>query len=88
MKVSQFGLPDLNGILDVEVKIDPTQEVFSHVLFSKIVLLWQRRNQGCLAELTCYKINAQETVYRFWLKSESCVQYALWEKKRWANGWN
>ena len=57
---------DLNGILDVEVKIDTTQEVFNHVILQESITLTDQEIKKKQDALARYKINAQETeVYRF-----------------------
>ena len=57
---------DLNGILDVEVKIDTTQEVFNHVILQESITLTDQEIKEKQDALARYKINAQETeIYRF-----------------------
>lgn len=57
---------DLNGILDVEVKIDSTQKVFSHVILQDSVTLTEEEIKIRQEELARYKVNVQETeVFRF-----------------------
>ena len=56
---------DLNGILDVEVKIDTTQEVFNHVILQESITLTDQEIKKKQDALARYKINAQETeIYR------------------------
>ena len=70
---------DLNGILDVEVKIDSTQEVFSHVILQDSVTLTEKEIKAKQAELTRYKINAQETeVYRFLIEKRIACTVCSW----------
>ena len=74
---------DLNGILDVEVKIDSTQEVFSHVILQDSVTLTEKEIKAKQAELTRYKINAQETeVYRFLIEKANRVYSMLLGRRR------
>lgn len=74
---------DLNGILDVEVKIDSTQEVFSHVILQDSITLTEKEIKAKQAELTRYKINAQETeVYRFLIEKANRVYSMLLGRRR------
>ena len=74
---------DLNGILDVEVKIDSTQEVFSHVILQDSITLTEKEIKVKQAELSRYKINAQETeVYRFLMEKANRLYSMLLGKRR------
>ncbi len=78
MKALLFDLPDLNGILDVEMTIDSTKKVFNHVDIG--TRLKSREEQ---VELTRYKINAQETeVYRFLIEKGNRVYSMLLGRRR------
>ena len=48
---------DLNGILDVEVKIDTTQEVFNHVILQESITLTDQEIKKKQDALARYKIN-------------------------------
>ena len=74
---------DLNGILDVEVTIDSTQEVFNHVILQESITLTEDEIKEKQAELTRYKINAQETeVYRFLIEKANRVYSMLLGRRR------
>lgn len=74
---------DLNGILDVEVKIDSTQEIFSHVILQDSITLTEKEIKAKQSELSRYKINAQETeVYRFLIEKANRVYSMLLGRRR------
>lgn len=74
---------DLNGILDVEVTIDSTKKVFNHVILQESITLTEDEIKKKQAELTRYKINAQETeVYRFLLEKANRVYSMLLGRRR------
>lgn len=74
---------DLNGILDVEVTIDSTQEVFNHVILQESITLTEDEIKEKQAELTRYKINVQETeVYRFLIEKANRVYSMLLGRRR------
>ncbi len=74
---------DLNGILDVEVTIDSTKKVFNHVILQESITLTEDEIKEKQAELTRYKINAQETeVYRFLIEKANRVYSMLLGRRR------
>ena len=69
--------------MDVEVKIDSTQEVFSHVILQDSITLTEKEIKVKQAELSRYKINAQETeVYRFLIEKANRVYSMLLGRRR------
>lgn len=74
---------DLNGILDVEVKIDTTQEVFNHVILQESITLTDQEIKKKQDALARYKINAQETeVYRFLIEKANRLYSMILGVKR------
>ena len=74
---------DLNGILDVEVKIDTTQEVFNHVILQESIILTDQEIKEKQDALARYKINAQETeVYRFLIEKANRLYSMILGVKR------
>lgn len=74
---------DLNGILDVEVKIDTTQEVFNHVILQESITLTDQEIKEKQDALARYKINAQETeVYRFLIEKANRLYSMILGVKR------
>lgn len=74
---------DLNGILDVEVKIDTTQEVFNHVILQESITLTDQEIKEKQDALARYKINAQETeVYRFLIEKANRLYSMILGLKR------
>ena len=74
---------DLNGILDVEVKIDTTQEVFNHVILQESITLTDQEIKKKQDDLARYKINAQETeVYRFLIEKANRLYSMILGVKR------
>ncbi|MFS9156506.1 Hsp70 family protein [Streptococcus infantis] len=74
---------DLNGILDVEVKIDTTQEVFNHVILQESITLTDQEIKETQDALARYKINAQETeVYRFLIEKANRLYSMILGVKR------
>ena len=74
---------DLNGILDVEVKIDTTQEVFNHVTLQESITLTDQEIKEKQDALARYKINAQETeVYRFLIEKANRLYSMILGVKR------
>ena len=74
---------DLNGILDVEVTIDSTKEVFNHVILQESITLTEDEIKEKQDALARYKINAQETeVYRFLIEKANRVYSMLLGRKR------
>ena len=74
---------DLNGILDVEVKIDSTQEVFNHVILQESITLTDQEIKEKQDALARYKINAQETeVYRFLIEKANRLYSMILGVKR------
>lgn len=74
---------DLNGILDVEVKIDTTQEVFNHVILQESITLTDQEIKKKQDVLARYKINAQETeVYRFLIEKANRLYSMILGVKR------
>ena len=74
---------DLNGILDVEVKIDTTQEVFNHVILQESITLTDQEIKKKQDALARYKINAQETeIYRFLIEKANRLYSMILGVKR------
>lgn len=74
---------DLNGILDVEVKIDTTQEVFNHVILQESITLTDQEIKEKQDALARYKINAQETeIYRFLIEKANRLYSMILGVKR------
>lgn len=74
---------DLNGILDVEVKIDTTQEIFNHVILQESITLTDQEIKEKQDALARYKINAQETeVYRFLIEKANRLYSMILGVKR------
>lgn len=74
---------DLNGILDVEVKIDTTQEVFNHIILQESIILTDQEIKEKQDALARYKINAQETeVYRFLIEKANRLYSMILGVKR------
>ena len=74
---------DLNGILDVEVKIDTTQEVFNHVILQESITLTDQEIKEKQDALARYKINAQETeIYRFLIEKANRLYSMILGLKR------
>ena len=74
---------DLNGILDVEVKIDTTQEVFNHVILQESITLTDQEIKKKQDDLARYKINAQETeIYRFLIEKANRLYSMILGVKR------
>ena len=74
---------DLNGILDVEVKVDTTQEVFNHVILQESITLTDQEIKEKQDALARYKINAQETeVYRFLIEKANRLYSMILGVKR------
>lgn len=74
---------DLNGILDVEVTIDSTKEVFNHVILQESITLTEDEIKEKQDALARYKINAQETeVYRFLIEKANRVYSMLLGRRR------
>lgn len=74
---------DLNGILDVEVKIDTTQEVFNHVILQESIILTDQEIKEKQDALARYKINAQETeIYRFLIEKANRLYSMILGVKR------
>ena len=74
---------DLNGILDVEVKIDTTQEIFNHVILQESITLTDQEIKEKQEALARYKINAQETeVYRFLIEKANRLYSMILGVKR------
>ena len=74
---------DLNGILDVEVKIDTTQEVFNHVILQESITLTDQEIKKKQDALARYKINAQATdVYRFLIEKANRLYSMILGVKR------
>lgn len=74
---------DLNGILDVEVKIDSTQKVFSRAILQDSITLTEQEIKIKQAELSRYKINAQETeIYQFLVEKSNRLYAMLLGKRR------
>ena len=74
---------DLNGILDVEVKIDSTQEVFNHVILQESITLTDQEIKKKQDALARYKINAQETeIYRFLIEKANRLYSMILGVKR------
>lgn len=74
---------DLNGILDVEVKVDTTQEVFNHVILQESITLTDQEIKEKQDALARYKINAQETeIYRFLIEKANRLYSMILGVKR------
>lgn len=74
---------DLNGILDVEVKIDTTQEVFNHVILQESITLTDQEIKEKQDALARYKINAQETeIYCFLIEKANRLYSMILGVKR------
>ena len=74
---------DLNGILDVEVKIDTTQEVFNHVILQESITLTDQEIKEKQDALARYKINAQKTeIYRFLIEKANRLYSMILGVKR------
>ena len=74
---------DLNGILDVEVKIDTTQEIFNHVILQESITLTDQEIKEKQDALARYKINAQETeIYRFLIEKANRLYSMILGVKR------
>ena len=74
---------DLNGILDVDVKIDTTQEVFNHVILQESITLTDQEIKEKQDALARYKINAQETeIYRFLIEKANRLYSMILGVKR------